>query len=342
MTRLASPWLLLALLALPLLGFAYRRWIVPRRLRLGFSSLRLFQDAPPSPRQRLRHLPVALRLACLALLVLALARPQSGSSSTSIESEGIDIILTLDISGSMKAVDMTPEARGPTSGDVSRLDVVKEAAREFIMGRQTDRIGLVVFASQSVTQCPPTLDYNVLLQFLDQIKVVEPGGPIEDGTAIGTAIVTAVNRLRDAPGKSRVIILLTDGANNAGTVDPITAARVAKAVGVKIYTIAAGRDENARFAVDTFFGRQYVRQYSPIDEKTLQEIARLCGGLEFRATSPEKLTEIYKRIGDMEKTKVETKQYVEYSELANSLVVPALAVLVLEMLLSQTVLRRLP
>jgi Ca-activated chloride channel family protein len=238
----------------------------------------------------------------------------------------------------MLAVDMSPESRGAVQHDVSRIDVAKEAARDFIRGRQSDRIGLVIFAGQALTQCPPTLDYNVLLQFLDTVKV----GQIEDGTAIGTAIVTAVNRLREGTGKSRVVILLTDGANNAGTVDPITAARVAKAVGVKIYTIAAGAEENARFPVDTFFGRQYVRQYSPIDEKTLGQIAQTTGGLFFRATSPEKLTEIYKRIGEMEKTKVETKSYVEYSELASGLVLPALVLLGLEMCLSQTVFRRLP
>jgi Ca-activated chloride channel family protein len=221
---------------------------------------------------------------------------------------------------------------------VSRLEVAKNAAREFIQGRQTDRIGLVIFAGQAVTQCPPTLDYNVLLQFLDEVKT----GQIEDGTAIGTAIVTAVNRLRESPAKSRVLVLLTDGANNAGTVDPITAAKVAKAVGVKIYTIAAGREENARFPVDTFFGRQYVRQYSPIDEKTLEQIASIGGGLYFRATSPEKLSEIYARIGDMEKTKVETKEYVEYSELASDLVLPALALLALEGVLAHAVFRRLP
>ena len=337
MTRFANPWILAALLVLPLLAFVWWRWVAPRRPRLAFSNLRLFADVQPSARQRLHGLPLVLRFASLALLVLALARPQSGASSTTLESEGIDIVLTLDISGSMLAVDMTSETRGAVERDVTRLEVAKAAAREFIQGRQADRIGLVVFAGQSITQCPPTLDYAVLLQFLDRVKV----GDLEDGTAIGTAIVTAVNRLRTSDAKSRVLILLTDGANNAGTVDPITAAKVAKAVGIKIYAIAAGREENARFAVDTFFGRQYVRQYSPIDEKTLREIAQIGDGLYFRATSPEKLTEIYARIGEMEKTKVETKQYVEYSELAGWLVVPALVLLALEGLLSHTVFRRL-
>jgi len=336
-TRFANPTLLIALAFLPVLGFIYWRYVVPRRTTLRFSNLRLFEDVRPSLRQRLRLLPLLLRFACLALLVIALARPQAGASSTTIESEGIDIILTLDISGSMLAVDMTPDSRGAVQRDVSRLDIAKGAAREFIQGRQSDRVGLVIFAGQALTQCPPTLDYNVLLQFLDQVKV----GQIEDGTAIGTAIVTAVNRLRTSDAKSRVLILLTDGANNAGTVDPITAAKVARAVGIKIYTIAAGREENARFPVDTFFGRQYVRQYSPIDEKTLREIANIGGGLYFRATSPEKLAEIYKQIGDMEKTKVQTKEYVEYSELASRLVVPALALLLLEGVLAHGVFRRL-
>jgi Ca-activated chloride channel family protein len=167
-------------------------------------------------------------------------------------------------------------------------------------------------------------------------------GQIEDGTAIGTALVTAVNRLRESEAKSRVIILLTDGANNAGTVDPITAAKVAKAIGVKIHTIGAGREENARFPVETLFGRQYVRQFSPIDEATLKQIAEIGDGRYFRATSPEKLTEIYSEIGEMEKTRIETKVYVEYSELAQSLVLPAFLMLLLEGFMSHVFLRRLP
>ncbi|MFQ5600625.1 MAG: VWA domain-containing protein [Candidatus Krumholzibacteriia bacterium] len=338
MTRLENPWMLLALLLVPLLAFVYVRWVRPRRAVLQYSDFRLLHDTPPSFRQRMYNAPVVLRLLVLGFLVWALARPQSGISSTTVESEGIDIILALDISGSMLAVDMTPERRGATRRDVSRLDVSKQAAREFIEGRQTDRIGLVVFSGHALTQCPPTLDYQVLLRFLDEVEV----GQIEDGTAIGTALGTAVNRLRESEAKSRVVILLTDGANNAGTVDPLTAAKVAKAVGVKIYTIGAGREENARFPVETFFGRQYVRQYSPIDEETLKKIAGIGGGQYFRATSPEKLTEIYEEIGEMERTRVETKEYVEYSELAHWLVLPAVVLLLLEGLLSHVVLRRLP
>lgn len=337
MTRFADPWVLALLAAVPLLLFVFARWVSPRRTAVAFSNVRFFEEVRPSVRQRLRFLPLVLRAAALALLVVALARPQAGASSTTVESEGIDIILTLDISGSMLAVDMTPEARGAVDRDVSRLEVAKLAAREFIQGRVSDRIGLVVFAGQAVTQCPPTLDYAVLVRFLDDVNV----GQIEDGTAIGTALVTAINRLRESEAKSRVVILLTDGANNAGTVDPITAAKVAKAVGVKVYTIGAGREENARFPVDTFFGRQYVRQYSPIDEKTLQEIASIAGGEYFKATSPEKLAAIYEQIGALEKTKVETKEYVEYSELAAGLVIPALVLLGLEALLSHIWLRRL-
>jgi len=337
-TRFADPWVLAVLLAIPLLAFVYARWVRPRRVVLQFSTLRFLHDARPSARQHLSPLPLLFRFVALALLIVALARPQSGVSSTNIESEGIDIMLALDTSGSMLAVDMTSDRRGASRQDVSRLDVSKQAAREFISGRQSDRIGLVVFAGYALTQCPPTLDYSVLLGFLDQVEV----GQLEDGTAIGTALVTSVNRLRDSEAKSRVVILLTDGANNAGTVDPITSAQMSKAVGVKIYTIGAGREENARFPVETFFGRQYVRQYSPIDEATLQKIAEIGDGQYFRATSPEKLTEIYEEIGKMERTRVETKQYVEYSELAQGLVLPAFVLLLLEGLLSHAVLRRLP
>jgi Ca-activated chloride channel family protein len=337
-TRFANPWILAALVVLPLCLFVYAHWVRPRRAVLRFSSLRFLRDTRPSLRQHLSPLPMTFRLLALGLMIIALARPQSGVSSTDIESEGIDIILVLDISGSMLAVDMTSDRRGATRQDVSRLDVSKQAAREFIAGRQSDRMGLVVFAGHALTQCPPTLDYQVLLQFMAEVEV----GQIEDGTAIGTALVTAVNRLRDSEAKSRVIVLLTDGANNAGTVDPVTAAKVAKAVGVKIYTIGAGREENARFPVETFFGRQYVRQYSPIDEVTLKKIAEIGDGQYFRATSPEKLTEIYEEIGRMEKTRVESKQYVEYSELAQGLVLPAFVLLLLEGFLAHAVLRRLP
>lgn len=338
MTRFANPWVLAVLILLPLLLFVYARWVRPHRPVLQFSSLRFLHDARPSLRQHLAPLPLTFRLIALGLLIVALARPQSGVSSTDVASEGIDIILALDISGSMLAVDMTSERRGASRQDVSRLDVSKRSARDFIQGRTSDRIGLVVFAGHALTQCPPTLDYPVLLQFMDEIEV----GQIEDGTAIGTALVTSVNRLRESEAKSRVVVLLTDGANNAGTVDPVTAAKVAKAVGVKIYTIGAGREENARFPVETFFGRQYVRQYSPIDEATLKKIAAIGGGRYFRATSPEKLSEIYDEIGAMEKTRVETKQYVEYSELAQGLVLPAFMLLLLEGLLAHAVLRRLP
>ncbi len=338
MTRFGSPWILFALAAVPILFWVYWRRVRPRRAVLQFSSLRFLQDTKPSLRARLQHLPTALRLLALVLLIGALARPQSGASSTTIDSEGIDIVLVLDISGSMLAVDMTSDRRGATRQDVSRLEVAKEAAREFIEGRVSDRIGLVIFAGQAITQCPPTLDYAVLLNFLDGVQV----GQIEDGTAIGTALVTAVNRLRESEAKSRVIILLTDGASNAGTVDPITAAKVAKAMDVKIHTIAAGREENARFPVETFFGRQYVRQFSPIDEETLKKIADIGEGRFFRATSPEKLTQIYAEIGEMEKTRIETKVYVEYTELAQALVLPAFLVLLLEGFLRHVLLRRLP
>lgn len=339
MTRFENPWVLLALLLLPLLFAAYRRWVRPRRVRLRFSNLRLFRDAKPGLRHRLHPLPLLLRFVVLALLILALARPQSGVSSTSVESEGIDIILVLDTSGSMQAVDMTPETRGATTvRDVSRIDVAKQAAREFIEGRTSDRIGLVIFAGQALTQCPPTLDYRVLKDFLSKVDV----GQLDDGTAIGTALATATNRLRESEAKSRVVILLTDGDNNAGVIDPITAAKAAAALGVKIYTIGAGREENPRFPVEGFFGRQYIRQSSPIDEETLKKIANIGKGQYFRATSPEGLSRIYEEIGELEKTKVETKEYVDYTELAQAVVVPAFVLLLLEALLAHWVLRRLP
>ena len=339
MTRFENPWVLLLLLLLPLLYLAYRRWVYTRRVRLRFSNLRLFRDAKAGFRHRLHPLPLVLRFMALALVVMAIARPQSGVSSTSVESEGIDIILVIDTSGSMQAVDMTPETRGATSTrDVSRIDVSKQAAHEFIDARTSDRIGLVVFAGQALTQCPPTLDYRVLKGFLSKVDV----GQLEDGTAIGTALATATNRLRESKAKSRVVILLTDGDNNAGMIDPITAAKAAHALGVKIYTIGAGREENPRFPIEGFFGKQYIRQSSPIDEETLKKIAGIGDGQYFRATSPEGLSRIYDEIGELEKTRIETREYVDYTELAQGLVVPAFLLLLLEAVLAQTVLRRLP
>jgi Ca-activated chloride channel family protein len=264
------------------------------------------------------------------LLIIALSRPQSGRKETEILTEGIDIILTLDISGSMKAEDFKPK---------NRLHVSKEVIKEFIKGRENDRIGLVIFAAHAYTQCPLTLDYGVLLSFLDQIDI----GLIEDGTAIGTAIATAVNRLKESEAESKVIILLTDGVNNTGKIDPLTAAEIAKTVNIKVYTIGAGIRGHALYPVeDPIFGKRYVKVPTEIDEMTLTEIARKTGGTYFRATDPEGLKEIYSHISEMETTRVETKDYMKYNELFAWFLFPGIALLSLEIVLSNTRFRKLP
>ncbi len=274
-------------------------------------------------------LPV-VRAIVLALLIIALARPLYGERQELIVSEGIDIVLCLDTSGSMRAEDFKPD---------NRLQVVKDVARQFIDGRKGDRIGLVVFASNAYTQCPLTTDYTVLKQMLEKVDF----GGIKDGTAIGMAIATGVNRLRESGSKSRVLILLTDGRNNAGTIDPITAAKLAKAVGVRIHTIGAGSQGEAPYPVDDpVFGKRYVMLPADVDEGTLKEIADITGGRYFRATDAGALEAIYREIDSMEKTRVETRSYVDYSEFGGILLLPAVILLLLEVILRAGPLRKLP
>jgi len=271
-----------------------------------------------------------LRMLAIFILILALARPQAGQKEEEIITEGIDLMLTLDTSGSMKAEDFTPQ---------NRLGAAKDVMRDFIKSRRNDRIGLVVFSRYSFTQCPLTLDYSALLDLLDRIEI----GMIEDGTAIGTAIANAVNRLRDSGVKSRIVILLTDGINNAGKIDPLTAAKAAKALGIKIYTIGAGKPGEAMYPVeDPIFGKRYVRMDTEIDEELLKNIADETGGLYFRAKDKEGLAEIYKTIGNLEKTKIETKEYADYTELAGFFILPGFALLLLEIIFAHTLFAKIP
>ena len=321
--------LILLLLVLPL-AWLFWRWRGPGRRRpaIGFPSL----DALPrrrSLRGRAEPLPDLLRAAALALLIVALARPLYGEREEVVVSEGIDIVLAIDISGSMRAEDFQPE---------NRLEVAKGVARRFIEGRRGDRIGLVVFASGAVTQCPLTTDYPILLRALEAVDF----GEIKDGTAVGMAIATGTNRLRESESSSRVLVVLTDGRNNAGTVDPTTAARLARAVGVRVHTIGAGSDGMAPYPVDDpVFGRRYVRIEAQIDEESLRRVAEITGGSYFRATDADALEEIYRQIDAMEKTRVETRTYVDYSDVGAALLLPACLLLLLQLLLAQGPLRRL-
>ncbi len=295
---------------------------------LQFSSLNVFRKIPLTLRERFRHLTVVLRVLAIAFLIIAMARPQSVSDKQNISTEGIDIVLELDISGSMLAEDFNP----------NRIEAAKQVALEFIDGRSNDRIGLVVFSGESFTQCPLTTDYTVLKNLLREVK----HGMIVDGTAIGLAIANGVNRLKDSKAKSKVMILLTDGVNNRGEIDPITAARMASTYGIRIYTVGVGARGEAPYPVQTPFGIR--RQMVPvdIDDKALTQVAEMTGGKYFRATDNRKLKAIYKEIDQLEKTKIEVTAYKRYSELYNNWLLAGLLAVLLEVGLASTVLRKNP
>jgi Ca-activated chloride channel family protein len=334
MFRFASPFFLLLLLLIPGLAFFYlRREAASRWGTLSFPSLNLVAGLPRSPRLSWRHVLVVFRLSAITLLVFTLAHPQTGQAKEIIKGEGIDIMLVLDVSGSMAAEDFEPK---------NRLEAAKEVIQEFVEGREYDRIGLVVFARQSFIQCPLTLDYDVLLDLLDQIRLGLDMG-LRDGTAIGIAIANATNRLKDSTAQSKIIVLLTDGVNNAGQIDPPTAAQIAQTLGIKIYTIGAGRPGSAPYPVeDPFFGKRYVNLPNELDEESLRQIADITGGLYFRATDSQALRQIYQRISEMEKTEVEVRRYTHYRELAYLFALPALGLILIEVLLANTVFRKVP
>lgn len=322
------PFLLYLLAIVPLMIFWYWRKLRTYSPDISYSSLSIFETIKPTLRERLVHLPFALRTIALILLIVALARPQSFSAGENVYTEGIDIAILLDISGSMLAEDFKP----------NRLDAAKDVIDEFIAGRTSDKIGLVVFAGKSFTQCPLTIDYSVLRNLLKDIE----SGMIVDGTAIGTAIANGVNRLKDSEGKSKIIILLTDGVNNSGEVDPITAAQIAQTFGIRIYTVGVGTIGKAPYPFKTPFGIQYQMVPVEIDEAVLKQVSEITDGYYFRATDNKKLEEIYKEIDTMEKTRVEITSYRNAKELFYGWAGGGLLLLLLELLLSRTYLRKLP
>ncbi len=325
----AAPYFLLLLLAVPVLGWWEWRRAHRRPASLFFSDTSAAEAVAPTLWVRLRALPLALRLGALTLGVLALARPQVRDVVHERTAEGIDIVLVLDLSTSMKAEDFLP----------NRFEAAKEVAAQFIDGRVSDRIGLIVFAAQAYTQAPLTLDYGFLKQMLRSVQM----GLIEDGTAIGTALATATARLRDSEAESKVIILLTDGQNNRGEVDPATAADVAEALGVKVYAIGVGSD-----GLDAFGRRipeamrRLLPQSAQIDEAMLTTVAERTGGRYFRATDREALAAIYDEISDLETTEVEETSYLDVDERFALFLWPAFGLLLLEIFLSTTRLRRIP
>lgn len=330
MLQFAYPWFLLALLLLPPL--AVWLWKRERVASLRYSDLGLVRDLPTSARLQLRWLPAGLRLLSLALLIAATARPQFSRESEIIHGKGVDIVLAVDVSSSMASLDFEPQ---------NRLEAAKRVIDDFIGERRYDRIGLVVFARQAFSQCPPTFDYDVLRQLLDEIQLA-PDLQLEDGTAIGMGLAQAAAMLKDSDAKSRVIILLTDGVNNSGEIDPLTAAQAAKALDIKVYTIGMGRPGQVPIPVDTFFGRQVQMVESEIDEEVLRRIAETTGTLYFRATDSQGLAQIYEQINQLEKSEVQVQVFVRYKELAQWLLLPALGLLLLELVLRNTLFRALP
>lgn len=329
--NIANPFFLL-LLVLPFIGFyLYTKKGKEMSAGVRFSQLGTVRKIFSSNLTRMRSLPIMLRLAVLILLILGLSRFQLGLKSKEISSQGTDIILCLDTSPSMKALDFKPK---------NRITVAKEVVREFIHGRKSDRIGMVVFAGKSVTACPLTSDYNSLLQFLDSIN---EGVTKTDGTAIGDALATSINRLKGSSAKSKIIILVTDGRSNIGMIDPLSSAKLAKSLGIKIYTIGVGKKGPAPYPVeDPVFGTRYVLLQEDLDEDTLSKIADLTSGIYERATDPESLSNIFRIIDKMEKTEFKTKIHVDYRELYPFFLWPALILFVLEIIISGTVLRKIP
>jgi Ca-activated chloride channel family protein len=330
MFRFATPWvlLLLPLCVLAAWWMARRRRRGDARLRLPLASSRFRAGASPWVRVE-RALPW-LRGAVLLLLVLALARPQSGARIENVSTLGVDIVVALDISGSMRAEDFQPD---------NRLGVAVRTVERFVEGRPTDRIGLVVFAALATTRCPLTQDHQMLRQFLDEVDFAPRE---QDGTALGMGLATAVNRLRESTARSKVVVLVTDGVNNTGQIGPKAAAEAARALEIKVYPIGVGSEGEAPVPVDTPWGVQYRRVRVELDEELLEEIAESSGGQYFRATDAESLESVFDTIDSMEKTRIESRVRVLYSELFALVLIPALLLLLLERVLSGTRLRRIP
>lgn len=325
--RFAHPWALSLLLLLPALWWIYLRLDRRKRGTLRFSDVTHLKHLPRSAAMRLRHIVPALRLAVLALVIVGLARPQAGWREQEVTTEGIDILLALDVSNSMQAQDFRP----------NRLEAAKRVMADFIDGRKNDRIGCVIFAATSFSLCPLTLDYGVLKSFLERVDF-----GIIDGTrtAIGMGLANCVRQLNDSRAKSKVIILLTDGSNNAGRIDPFTAADMAKALDIRIYTIGVGSRGGALMPGGIFGTLRVAR--AEFDERTLRRIAEITSGKFFHATDQRKLKEIFGEIDRMEKTEIKTKEYQYYDELMEWAVVPALALFLLEIVLGYTRFRKLP
>jgi len=325
----AYPAFFYALVLIPLMVAWYlwrgRKGSAPLKLS-GFENL---EERTRSSRIWFRHLLALLRMAVVTLIIVVLARPQSSNQWEQVTTEGIDIVICMDVSGSMRAMDFRP----------NRLEASKNVGIEFVNARQDDRFGLVIFAGESFTQCPMTTDRAVVVNFLKEINF----GVIEDGTAIGMGLATAVNRVKESKAKSRVIILLTDGVNNSGDVGPVTAAEIAAGFGIRVYTIGVGSKGNAPIPVQDMFGRTVTRNMPvEIDEGVLQKIAETTGGTYFRATDNNKLREIYQEIDQLEKTRLDVKHFSKNKEEYFPFLLMAMIILLVEVLLRYTIFRTIP
>lgn len=329
MFRFQDPLWFGLLLLFPIVFWVHRRWEANRSGALRFSAVESVEGTGMGKSRWAVRIPGILRLLTLTAVIVALARPQTGVTSETILTEGVDILLAMDVSSSMLAEDLEP----------NRLEAAREVAAEFVRGRRNDRIGLVAFAGEAYTQAPLTLDYGVIVDLLGELDV----GMIEDGTAVGMGLATAVKRLQDSDAESKVVVLLTDGRNNRGEIGPNTAAQMAQALGVRVYTIGAGTRGTARVPVtDPRTGRRYVNMRVDLDEPTLQEIAGLTGGRYFRATDRESLETVFSEIDELETTEMQIEDFTRYGERFPPILAGGLFLLLLEIGLAQTLLRKLP
>lgn len=327
MTFQNPEYLFLLLLLIPMI-YWYIKEMYKSDASLQISSHRNLKNYPKSRKIKLLHVPFVLRVLVVSFIIFALARPQASNSWRTESTEGIDIMMALDISGTMMAEDLQP----------NRIEAAKAVASEFILSRPNDNIGLVVFAGESFTQCPLTNDHAVLINLFNSVKF----GMIEDGTAIGLGLANAINRLKASKAKSKVIILLTDGSNNRGDIAPITAAEIAKTFGIRIYTIGVGSYGKVNIPVQTPMGVQYQLMDSEFDEKSLSDIAAMTGGKYFRATDNSKLRKTYQEVDQLEKTKTNVRQYSKKSEQFYVFSLLAFVFLALEVLLRNTYFRKIP
>ena len=327
--RFEDPWLLLTLVLIPILIIRERSIANT----IDYSSLSSLKAVNQYHYKVLALTPTILKFIAITLFIIAFARPQEGSKRTEILSQGVDIILAIDTSGSMQALDFKKN-----DNQVTRLSVVKDVVAEFVKHREMDRMGMVVFGANAFTQCPLTLDQSILLSFIDKLKI----GMAGDATAIGSAIGISSKRLKDLKSKSKIIILLTDGRNNSGAISPIQAAEIAKSLGIKIYTIGVGKRGKAPFLVDSIFGKRLIYQDVDIDEKVLNKISQMTEGKYFRATDLKSLKNIYKQIDLLEKSEVKILDHSKYKELFHYFLIPGLFLLLIEIICSNSFLRRLP